>query len=150
MTPAAERTADLLDLSERLAFLQLAGFLVPCRQARSHHPWISDDPAEQVAAALLCRGCAAQSDCDEFGLAHLGEFGVYGGRTDSERHPGRLAREQSAVRRAEQAARAQAQRRPCVLTPDVLAAVHASASEAAARTWPSFLASLSPETLAHI
>lgn len=145
MTAAAERTAGLMELHDRLRFLLMSGFPVPCRQARSHRAWISDDPAEQVAAALLCRGCAAQSDCDAYGLAHLGEFGVYGGRTDSERHPGRLAREQATARRAEQA-----QRRPCVLTPDVLAAVHASASEAAARTWPSFLASLSPETFAHI
>lgn len=75
---------------------------------------------------------------------------MYGGRTDPERHPGRLAREQAAARRAEQAARAQAQRRPCVLSPDVLAAIHASASEAAVESRAAYVATLSPETLAHL
>jgi hypothetical protein len=86
------RTVELLNLSEALGWLERAGYPVPCRVAPSAGMWISNDLVEQVTAALLCGGCPARVQCEAYGLAHRTEFGVYGGRTDPERHLARSPR----------------------------------------------------------
>lgn len=47
--------------------------------------WTSEDPAEHVVAARLCRTCPAVTACAAYGLDHPKEAGVIGGLTEPER-----------------------------------------------------------------
>jgi hypothetical protein len=73
------------ELLEHLSTLARAGHVAPCL-TWPEAGWTSDDPAMQRLAASLCGPCAALTACGEYGTANPLEYGVYGARTDSERH----------------------------------------------------------------
>ncbi|CAN5322555.1 hypothetical protein BH11ACT1_BH11ACT1_18130 [soil metagenome] len=67
---------------------------VPCQTSPDRDRWTSDDPADQSAAAADCHDCSALAACALYGTSYPDEFGVYGGRTRTDRRPkrGRLAK----------------------------------------------------------
>lgn len=83
----AQRAADRTELLAHLDRLEDAGHPPVCRTVPipDRFMWTSDDPADQDAAARLCRTCPAVQACRDFIAAHPREHGVYGGSTERDR-----------------------------------------------------------------
>lgn len=67
--------------------LVLAATDTPCQSAPSW--WTSDEPEFQDLAAAACLDCPVLALCQDYGLAHPDERGVYGGLTEDARRPRR-------------------------------------------------------------
>lgn len=88
---AAEREADRQRFLAFMADLQHAGRRIPCQDGSitDISGFTSDDEQEQQRAARLCVVCAGATTCGQYGARYPKEFSVYGGATNSERHPRR-------------------------------------------------------------
>lgn len=88
---AAERTEARRVLLDHFDVLTDAGHPPTCWTVPlpERACWTADDPAEQAVAARLCQSCPALTACREYGTAFPKEYGVYGGRTDTQRRPRR-------------------------------------------------------------
>ena len=81
MTTRAERerwTAHSL-LMATIDDLREAGEPAPCTKRDRSHLWLSEDPAEQEAAALGCVSCPALAACWRYVDAHPEPCGVWAG-----------------------------------------------------------------------
>jgi hypothetical protein len=59
--------------------LREMGEPVPCTKRERSHLWLSEDPAEQEAAALGCVSCPALAACWRYVDAHPEPSGVWAG-----------------------------------------------------------------------
>lgn len=58
---------------------------IPCRGPKAHL-WISERPAERLAAVEACGHCPAKAACGGYALAEQEPAGVWGGLTPKQRH----------------------------------------------------------------
>lgn len=61
---------------------------VPCRRGDVLPVgyWTDDDATRQGVAALACRHCPIKAACRQYGETYPQELGVYGARTEGQRH----------------------------------------------------------------
>lgn len=56
-----------------------AGAAIPCLNVRRSHLWLSEDRADQDAAALGCSSCPALAACSRYITEHPEPSGVWAG-----------------------------------------------------------------------